>query len=43
VSLLGRNPRHGGEVAVGSSAAVAALIAPARGGPAGRVDRGVRR
>ena len=43
VSLLSRNPRHGGELAVGASAAVAALIVPARGGPAGRVDREVRR
>lgn len=43
VSLLGSNPRHGGEVAVGSSAAVAALIAPSRGAGAGRLDREVRR
>jgi len=43
VSLLGSNPRHGGDLAVGASAAVAALIAPARGGPAGRLDREVRR
>lgn len=43
VSLLGRNPRHGGDLAVGSSAAVAELVLPPRGAAAGRLDREVTR
>jgi hypothetical protein len=41
VSLLGRDPLHGGTVDVASSAAVAALATPVPAA-AGRVDRGVR-
>lgn len=41
VSLLARDPLHGGEVAVASSAAVADLVAPAPAA-AGRLDREVR-
>ncbi len=43
VSLVGRDPLHGGELAVGASAALAELLLPAAAPAAARLDRGVRR
>lgn len=40
VSLVGRDPLHGGDLAVGASAALAGLVLPPASAPAGRVDRG---
>ena len=39
VSLVGRDPLHGGDLAVGSSAALAELVLPPGPAGAGRVDR----
>ncbi len=43
VSLVGRDPLHGGDLAVGASAALAALMVPTAAPAAGRLDRGVLR
>ena len=43
VSLVGRDPLHGGDLAVGASSALAELVLPAPGPAAGRLDRGALR
>lgn len=43
VSLVGRDPLHGGDLAVGASSALAELVLPQAAAPAGRVDRGALR
>lgn len=43
VSLVGRDPLHGGDLAVGASTALAELVLPMPGPAAGRLDRGALR
>jgi len=43
VSLVGRDPLHGGDLAVGASAALAALVLPPAGPSAARLDDEARR
>lgn len=43
VSLVGRDPLHGGDLAVGTSAELAAMVLPPAAATAGRIDREVLR